>query len=488
MVDIQTVSQSLHESSASVQRIYQYQRRSAVSTIAQMASPKGLIVEGRILSVLRKQGFDLDPHRDNKSVYDPLALFPNLERYGYSSAEGKVDDEVFERAVALTFKAFCKPSSCDDLEPLELNERLFASVKADRSSGAPEFLRKADTFQRDLSRAKRIALDVASGVKSSAPPCTAYHRIQHGAEGPKTRLVWGYPQAMTLLEACFARPLIDQFLAIKSPMAFGLQKFELGARLVRIGNLGINYAIDFSKFDASISPRLISIAFRILETWFDFDKDQLAVWDKVINYFIHTPILMPDGYVWMKHQGVPSGSYFTQMVDSIINYLVIQYVMLKTSGEAATNCLVLGDDSVFSSTHWVSLSDIASHAKSLGLTVNVEKSGRFRQGESVTFLGHEWKHSLVDRPIEDVAKRLCFPERWSPEDDDVKRINSRLLGYLSDSISAWSIVRSMSVFQGPYVYGYVAKPMSDVVTTGWWEYQQVLGRDLPNSADRKSVV
>lgn len=482
MDNLQTVSQSLFESSASVQRLYPYTRRSGQNTISQMASPKGLVVEGRILTVLRKQGFALNPDRDNKSIYDPLKLFPNLERYGQPSAKGNVDDRVFKQATALTFKAFAKPSSLDPLEVLNLDERLMGSVKGDKSSGAPEFIKKADAFIKDLHRARRIAEKCTNGERASAPPCLAYHRVQHGLEGPKTRLVWGYPQAMTLLESCFARPLIDEFLVNRSPMAFGLQKFELGARLVRIGNLGVNYAIDFSKFDASISPRLISLAFRILRTWFELDASQEAVWDKVVNYFIHTPILMPDGYVWLKHQGVPSGSYFTQLVDSIVNYLVIQYVMLKTTGEAATNCLVLGDDSIFSSSHWIDLTDIAAHAKSLGLIVNVEKSGRFRHDENVSFLGHEWKHSLVDRPVEDVAKRLAFPERWSPEDDSVKRINSRLLGYLSDSVSAWCVIKPMITYKGPIIYGYVSKPMSVEAATGWWEYQFSLNRRLPNSA------
>jgi len=481
MNNIMTVSDQLASSGSRVDRLYPYQRKAAKSTIAQMASPSGLIVERSLMTALQEQGFDLDPSRDNKSVYDPCALFLNLERYGESPATGKVNKKHMEQAIALGFKAFGHDGQRKKLKPLALTAALENVIKGEKASGAPEFLRKADAFHRDLDRANRIAENCRTGQGSkSAPPCVAYHRIQHGPEGPKTRLVWGYPLSMTLLEGSYARPLIDHFLTVKTPMAFGLQKFQLAARLVRVRNGGVNYSIDFSKFDATIPNDLISVGFRILSTWFD-DLDD-AVWDKIGNYFIHTPIVMPDGYVWLKHRGVPSGSYFTQMIDSIVNYIVIQYIMLESCGRAVTNTLVLGDDSIFSCTTWVSLDLLNEKARTLGMTISVAKSGRFRDGELVNFLGHTWKQGLVDRPVEDTAKRLAFPETWSKESDAVKRHNSRLMGYLSDSVSAWEVVRPMFQYSGNCVFGYVSKPMSNIPVTGWWEYQEVQGNKIPEAS------
>lgn len=52
-----------------------------------------------------------------------------------------------------------------------------------------------------------------------------------------------------------------------------------------------------------------------------FHKPQL-LWDIIVDYIIHTPIRFADGERHVKHSGVASGSYFTQLIDSIVNYIV----------------------------------------------------------------------------------------------------------------------------------------------------------------------
>lgn len=385
------------------------------------------IVENHVLKVLREQGFSLDVERDNKSVPDPNELFVALARY--QDPEPMVVDDSLKIAIGSAMKVF---GGYRQLRPLQDQLSLRGSLKLDKSSGAPLFQSKEDAFGRDFNRAQKIK----SGTKRVIPPCVCYHRVQHGGEGPKTRLVWGYPLSMTIVEATFARPLIDWFLDTSTPMAFGLRRNGLMARAMPITNSNVRFGLDASKFDSSLKPYLIKAAFQILRTHFEENSPNDEVWSIIEEYFIHTPILMPDGYVYKKHQGVPSGSYFTQMVDSICNYILVQAIFHRLTGATiqADKILVLGDDSLVGSSKYYSLHAIQSIAKEYRITVNVTKSHVSRFGQAFEFLGHSWQHGVPRRNVQELAKRLVFPEKISGIDDPFIRRRTRLVGIAGDAM------------------------------------------------------
>jgi hypothetical protein len=277
---------------------------------------------------------------------------------------------------------------------------------------------------------------------------------------------------MTLLESMFARPLIDHFLSVRSPMAFGLRSNEIAARMTRVENSGIRYSFDFSKFDASIPARLIDTAFSILGTYFDMSEDEKKVWDKVQHYFIHTPILMPDGNVYVKHKGVPSGSYFTQMVDSIVNYILIQYGMLMSTGEAAESgkILVLGDDSLVGHHTHLPLQAMSGVFKAIGFDLSVEKSQVSVYPKPVEFLGHSWISGVVDREPIEIAKRLAFPEKRSGIEDPRLRIVTRMLAFTNDAKCAHNIFVNWSRSLTPNVHHLYYRDRATVPVTGWEEF------------------
>lgn len=47
--------------------------------------------------------------------------------------------------------------------------------------------------------------------------------------------------------------------------------------------------------------------------------------DHTIQHFINRPVVTPDDRMWLKRVGVPSGSYYTQLVDSIANLIATYY-------------------------------------------------------------------------------------------------------------------------------------------------------------------
>lgn len=463
-------------------RAYKYLNRKAEDTIRRMGSRTGLIIEGTILRSLQQQGFDLNPERDNKSVYEPEKIWDALEAYAQRKAFYPRKDAL-DVAYRKTLKAF---GGKHGMRPMTDYLMLQYSVKGEKASGAPEFTKKREAFEMDYQRAMRIAND-----EGNPHPCVAYHRVQHGSEGPKTRLVWGYPQSMTILEAMFARPLIDHFLNVNSPMAFGKYRVQLAAALVPIRNGGVVYGLDFSKFDSTLQPKLLSMAFKILRTHFNLSDEEQLIWEKVINYFIHTPILMPDGYVYRKHTGVPSGSYFTQLVDSICNYLAIQYAMIILYGEAVfeDKILVLGDDSLFSVPKYLPPNVISSVLGELGLVVNPDKTGVYVNGQDPDFLGHTWEHGIVNREPSEVAKRMAFPEVIEQgKEDPRQRIRRRMASYLSDSKVAWKIFEQWSFYSGPKVKGNFDHGREPPRSLGWHELQEMLGQPLPDKSIYSGIL
>jgi len=55
----------------------------------------------------------------------------------------------------------------------------------------------------------------------------------------------------------------------------------------------------------------------------------LRLWDTLKNYFVHTPIRMANGECYKKRNGIASGSYFTQLVGSVANAILMNYVSIK---------------------------------------------------------------------------------------------------------------------------------------------------------------
>jgi len=409
-------------------------------TLGYLQRPGHILVEYRILNAAKKAGYDFDPEVDNKSAYDPQALVAALARYG-TPQTWEPEPSALARAMALTFKAFgCQYGH---LVPLGLDSGLKDWIWLDKSSGLPECSKKGEAFDSDLVRAQSIA----NGDRLSEP-CIAYHRVQHGKLGPKTRLVWGYPQSQFLLEARFAPLLLEQYLSKRTPMTLGLRKSQIGTRMAAIRNSGAFYSVDFSGFDSSIPPALISFAFEVLRSYFveHFNEEEQRCWDKVVNYFIHTPIMMPDQEVWIKHRGVPSGSYFTSMVDSIVNYLAITYAWIVSKGEALgrDHILVLGDDSIVGNTSEVPLIKLAEAVSDLNLTMNVEKTVVGYSGKDWPhFLGHDWKWGMADRALEETWRQSCFPENPSGIKDPEERALIRAFSRSSDATSVWKMLEEL---------------------------------------------
>lgn len=306
------------------------------------------------------------------------------------------------------------------LRPLDLNE-VIQNMKLSTSAGLTSLGdKKIEVVEYALTRAEQVLRR-----EKKPRPCLAGIRTQQKDDGKnyknleevklfykgKTRLVWMYPFEMTIIEGMFAIALIDLFKKRKTPMTIGVRKGILGGRVHNEIETRRNiYALDYSKFDSTISSSLIKAAFRILKTNFGkFDSLQAEAWNRVVNYFLETTIVMPDGYLYVgKKHGVPSGSFFTQLIDSVVNCILVGAMSARFGLSISKKYfMVLGDDLLLSANKKLPLVSIQKFLASYGIIMHPDKCST-----KTHYLGAYWRNGVPTRPLKEVLSKMRFPESF----------------------------------------------------------------------------
>lgn len=367
------------------------------------------VKEEKIEEVLKSVGIEATHEPRNVGEIDQL--FEKLTYYlGHKEP---VMDKYIEYGFSVAYKKFARPKRMVEdgvyLRPIVDKEEMRAAIKQDKASGAPFFTQKGFVFDVVWDR---LWNDVIPNNKA-LQPAAAYYRT---TEGGKTRLVWAMSLEAIILEAQFARPLIDKFLHYANPMTIGFWNTHLGDTLSTTMTKRYVYTLDYSKYDMTISRTFILRAFAILGTWFSEEDKKKLHWEKMINNFIYTGIVMPDGHVYYgKDHGVCSGSFFTQLIDSVVNVAVIMAVSKKFGLHLNADCVfVLGDDSIFTSFTWLDLKEMSTWVKEqYGIDIHPIKSEVLDTDICRVFhyLGKYWFLGVPHRPEQELYSRMISPER-----------------------------------------------------------------------------
>lgn len=173
-------------------------------------------------------------------------------------------------------------------------------------------------------------------------------------------------------------------------------------------------SIDYSKFDQSISDWLIRDAFDVVRAAFDpayFDEDLFSL---VVNDFINKSFVL-DGYLIPSSKGVPSGSMFTQIVDSIVNKLMID-TYLGSIGYSDYDMIIMGDDNLIFSKEEIDYSSLSSYlGKNFGINVSVGKStSGISEIADPEFLSREWHKDGIWRELYELVPKMLYPEKFRP--------------------------------------------------------------------------
>lgn len=359
-----------------------------------------------------------------RSVFAKDMLTKPLVRFCQGTEFQPRNKKTFDRAVKAVEKKFCKGITA----PISIEEsyQRLMQDKSDHFAGLPTLGKKEDDSQAEM-RAKQV------WDGKCPPPPVIGHR---GKNTQEVRAVWMFPFEEHIVEGCFYYPLYE--LATRQniyPVGPISERRYTMRKYCQCEDYNTKFSIDYSGFDASLNSHMIGVAFGILTKMLKLDEKQRKVWERVRTYFATSPFLAPDGKVYKgRRGGVPSGSMFTQMVDSLCNAVAIEYSLLMEK-QCNYRYLVYGDDSWtivhISEPPQEFLAKIEAHVRSLGLKMNVSKTAYATLAEPIVFCGHY--DIMRGRPIQDAIDKLCFPERPSQDFKTTEGICDRLVCYIADA-------------------------------------------------------
>lgn len=306
------------------------------------------------------------------------------------------------------------------------------------------------------------------------PDVCLFARSQVCAVGKeKIRSVWGYPLAVYMEEARFFYPIMEWLKGSehKFPIGYGFEMSKGG--MAAISEMAVKIPnskymmTDWSKFDKTIPAWLIRDAFSLLAELIDFDHvldsegkiwhvrgyRSRRRWKKLIDYFIETPVRTCKGERFLVRAGVPSGSCFTNIVDTIVNCLVTRYLSYQTAGHFPVGEVYLGDDGVcvFPSSSVINLEAMSSLASDcFGMVMNSSKSFVTRNVENIHFLGYynrpvgmpnrdqsllvvSFIHPERSRSTAEECAAAALGQLWSNFDPSIAALWYRILIYVSDA-------------------------------------------------------
>jgi len=292
------------------------------------------------------------------------------------------------------------PQNSARLRPLSL-QTASEYIKKTTNSGLPYLKKKGLILKEAVANFKELL--------NRQDPCILFTRTQ---ESGKTRPVWGFPVADTLNEMMFYRPLLEfqkksgYRSAVIGPEAVDTSVSEL-MKFASANDLML-LSIDFSAYDTSISPQLSRLCFDYIKSLYQ------ANYSEEINYiyerFVNIGLVTPDG-IYVGEHGVPSGSTFTNEIDSLVQYIIAK----NYPNEDLKLFQIQGDDGLYAVSDPDALMD---WFRKFGLKPNFDKSltsSTTAQYLQLTF-NPRYEKDGEYKGIYSVSRalnRICYPERFT---------------------------------------------------------------------------
>uniref|UniRef100_A0A2V0RK39 RdRp n=1 Tax=viral metagenome TaxID=1070528 RepID=A0A2V0RK39_9ZZZZ len=263
-------------------------------------------------------------------------------------------------------------------------------------------------------------------------PDIAYTRTQltQISKGVKVRNVFGQAFKYILLEGLAASPLMDFFCDNDTFFFIGKDpRIHLPYLFEEAKAIAPNLVtIDWSAFDTTVEPWEIETAFDLLELMLEFPNDESrAAFEFTKIFFINRKIAAPDGTTYFKEKAVPSGSYYTILIDSIINWRRILYMHHRYYGTFPTRIWTQGDDGLIATQD-----NVTPEGLGLGLpprhfwTFNGSKCVSASSASLTPFLQRRLKWGDQARDVTRVERLAIYPE-YEVDDPQISAFRARAL-------------------------------------------------------------
>lgn len=177
-------------------------------------------------------------------------------------------------------------------------------------------------------------------------------------------------------------------------------------------------SLDYSAYDQSLPGWFIHDAFNIIKGWFNFKSEYDSKrWDVMVRDFIHKGLVSDEfGNITRVHDGVESGSMFTQIIDTLCNYMMMAYFCILKGKKLGKDCVcnICGDDNTVFHDGWFNGADyLNTIRKVFGVIGNASKSALNRScSEDPEYLSRTWKWSGIYRYWKELLIKLVFHERY----------------------------------------------------------------------------
>jgi len=301
------------------------------------------------------------------SIMLPFAeRLEDIYRYYSVPSEGiRVDVNLLERAFSRVVTKLPK----HELKPLSI-EQAFETMPRGTNLGGPFFSRSSDYYPQLLDLAHKIERD---GWNCVIHPCMLYWRGQSTGltSVPKQRVVWGYPHYISIHELRLQNALLPilrklpQFCALVDSDAVNMVVSEM------INMQFLKLSVDYSGFDTTVPNLLTRMAFDVVRHTFKRSASRMI--DFVEDVFHNIPLLNPSG-VWHGIHTVPSGSVWTNQIDSLCQWIKAEYCALVMNNQLIRSTFQ-GDDGVWMFRDKWALEDVRDIASQFGMHISSDKGG-----------------------------------------------------------------------------------------------------------------
>lgn len=291
------------------------------------------------------------------------------------------------------------------------------SVPMSTFSGMPYLVKTSEAYAEILDDAKWIMSRVNDGRWFEYYYSVLGHRGQSKGPHllPKQRVVWAYPKATVMVGLSWLQSVLPRMSMLNEFSGWRTYQFTdscVQDIISKAHAMGSNViSMDFSKFDATIDPRLVMPLFTRTRL-----AKQLV---PILEEFFTSPLALPGGLKTGRQKGVPSGHAWTNFIDSLGNLVCIYYIARRL-GISVLGSTVLGDDSIVAYDRPISMDDASAIALELGLRLNADKS--VVDDTSCHYLQKLYFYQSGLGGIRSIirsANSIASLERWSSEMDDM---------------------------------------------------------------------